>query len=413
VSDKPIKPQTLIFSKGYDPHLSEGAAFPPVFRTSTFLFKTAQQGKRAFEIAYGLSPRREGEIPALIYTRVNNPNVEMVEDRVVAWDGYESAALFASGMGAIASTALTFLRPGDTLLFSDPVYGGTEALFRHVLPQFNIKTVPFPSCTNKAELQRIARAEKNVRAIYMESPANPTIVLTDLQAGREVADELSTPERKVLLMVDNTFMGPIFIHPKKFGADLVLYSATKFIGGHSDLIAGVTMGSRALVDQIKVTRTLLGSNSDPETAWLILRSLGTLQIRMEKQQESARKIVEYLRTHPKVAAIAYPGLPEMGDQQMTLCRKQCEGTGSIITFCVKGEEAEAFRVLNAVREYKLAVSLGGIETLIEHPSSMTHSDMTAEEKKKAGITDNMIRISVGLEDVVDLIADLVRALEQA
>lgn len=407
---KPLKPQTFIFSKGYDPHLSEGAAFPPVFRTSTFLFKTAQEGKRAFEIAYGLSPRREGEIPALIYTRVNNPNVEMVEDRVVAWDGYESAALFASGMGAIASTCLTFLRPGDTLLFSDPVYGGTEALFRHVLPQFGIKTVPFPSCTTKTELQAIARAEKNVRAIYMESPANPTIVLTDIAAGREVADELSTPERKVLLMVDNTFMGPIFCHPKRFGADIVLYSATKFIGGHSDLISGVAMASRALVDQIKVTRTLLGSNSDPETAWLILRSLGTLQIRMEKQQENAKKMVEFLRKHPKVVSIAYPGQPEMGDQQVALCRKQCEGTGSLISFCVKGGEAEAFRVLDAVKGFKLAVSLGGIESLIEHPGTMTHSDMTADEKARAGITENMIRISVGLEDIDDMIDDLEHAL---
>ncbi|MGI5865417.1 MAG: aminotransferase class I/II-fold pyridoxal phosphate-dependent enzyme [Myxococcales bacterium] len=410
---KNIKPQTLIFSKGYDPHLSEGAAFPPVFRTSTFLFKNAQQGKRAFEIAYGLSPKKEGEIPALIYTRVNNPNVEMVEDRVVAWDGMEAAALFASGMGAIASTCLTFLRPGDTLLFSDPVYGGTEALFRHVLPQFQIKTAPFPAGATKAEIERLASDQRNIRAIYMESPANPTIVLNDLQAGREVADALSTPERKVLLMVDNTFMGPIFSQPKKFGADVVLYSATKFIGGHSDLVAGVAMGSQQLIDQIKVTRTLLGSNSDPETAWLILRSLGTLQIRMEKQQENARKIVDFLRDHPKVERVAYPGLPEMGDRQVELFRKQSTGPGSLITFCVKGGEAEAFRVLDAVREFKLAVSLGGIETLIEHPGTMTHSDMTKEEQARAGITENMIRVSVGLEDADDLVEDLKRALEVA
>lgn len=410
---KNIKPQTLIFSKGYDPQLSEGAAFPPVFRTSTFLFKTAEQGKRAFEIAYGLSPREEGEIPALIYTRVNNPNVEMVEDRVVAWDGMEAAALFSSGMGAIASTCLTFLRPGDTLLFADPVYGGTEALFRHVLPQFGIKTVPYPAGMQKAEFEKLARAEKNVRMIYMESPTNPTIQLNDVQGSREVADELSTPDRKVVLAVDNTFMGPIFQRPKDFGADLVVYSATKFIGGHSDLVAGVTMGSRELIDKIKVTRTLLGSNSDPDTAWLILRSLGTLQIRMEKQQQNALKIVDFLLGHPKVTCISYPGLPQMGDYQISLFRKQCTGSGSLITFCVEGKEAEAFRVLNAVKEYKLAVSLGGVESLIQHPGTMTHSDMTADEKQRAGITENMIRISVGLEDADDLIEDLRQALEQA
>ncbi|MGC4115623.1 MAG: aminotransferase class I/II-fold pyridoxal phosphate-dependent enzyme [Myxococcales bacterium] len=410
MSDKPVKPQTLIFSKGYDPHLSEGAAFPPVFRTSTFLFKNALEGKRAFEIAYGLRQKDPGEIPALIYTRVNNPNAEMVEDRVVAWDGYEAAALFGSGMGAISSTCLTFLRPGDTLLFSDPVYGGTEALFRHVLPMFNIKCVPFPANSNRAQIEEIAKNEKNVRVLYMESPANPTIVLTDLEAGRQVADQLSTPEKRCLFMVDNTFMGPVLSQPKTFGADIVLYSATKFIGGHSDLIAGVAMASRVLIDLVKVTRTLLGSICDPDTAWLILRSLGTLQLRMEKQQENAKKIVDLLRGHPKVACLAYPGLPEMGDQQVALFRKQCKGPGSLISFCVKGGEKEAFKLLDTVREYKLAVSLGGIETLIEHPATMTHSDMTKDEQKKAGITENMIRISVGLEDPDDLVEDMKRAL---
>lgn len=411
MSPKTVKPQTLIFSKGYDPRLSEGAAFPPVFRTSTFLFKNAMEGKRAFEIAYGLRQKDPGEIPALIYTRVNNPNVEMVEDRVVAWDGLEAAALFSSGMGAISSTCLTFARPGDTILFSDPVYGGVEALFRHVLPLFNIKCVPFPATCDRAAIEEVARKEKNIRIVYMESPANPTLVLTDLEAGRQVADAHSTPDRKVLFLVDNTFMGPIFTQPKDFGADVVLYSATKFIGGHSDLVAGIAMASKPLIDQIKATRTILGSNSDPDTAWLILRSLGTLQLRMEKQQENARRIVEFLRSHPKVDCVAYPGIPEMGDEHLRLFRKQCKGTGSLISFCVKGGEAEAFKLLDAVHEYKLAVSLGGIETLIEHPGTMTHSDMTKEEQRRSGIRENMIRVSVGLEDPDDLIEDMRRAFE--
>jgi methionine-gamma-lyase len=194
--------------------------------------------------------------------------------------------------------------------------------------------------------------------------------------------------------------------------DIVLYSATKFFGGHSDLIAGLAMGRKDLVGQIKVMRTILGSNSDPDTAWLIHRSLGTLQIRMEKQQENALKLVAFLCKHPKVERVAYPGMPEMGERQLSLWKKQCKGTGSIISFLVKGGEAEAFKVLDAVEHMKLAVSLGGIETLIEHPGTMTHSDMTPAEKNHAGITENMIRVSVGLEDPDDLIADLAQALNK-
>jgi len=404
-----VKPQTEIFSKGYDPQRSEGAAIPPVFRTSTFIFKTAAEGKRAFEIAYGLDPIKKGESPALIYTRVNNPNSEILEAKVVAWDGAEAAALFSSGMGAISSTCLAFLKPGDTVAFADPVYGGTEYFFRHVLPQFHIKTIPFPAGASTEELEALVLGDPTVKVIYIESPANPTNVLSDIPAARAIADRA---DHKILVIVDNTFMGPIFCKPLALGADLLLYSATKFFGGHSDLVAGIAMGSAALIGQVKVMRTILGSNSDPDTAWLITRSLGTLQIRMEKQQEGALRLVEYLRTHPKVQALAYPGLESMGERQVELWRKQCTGSGSLISFYVHGGEAEAFRMLDAVRHMKLAVSLGGIETLIEHPASMTHSDMTAEEKDKACITDAMIRISVGLEDPDDLIEDLRQALDK-
>lgn len=410
VNHRPVKPQTEIFSKGYDPQRSEGAAVPPVFRTSTFLFKTAEEGKRAFEIAYGLSPMKEGESPALIYTRVNNPNTEILEDKVVCWDGAEEAAIFGSGMGAVSSTCLAFLRPGDTLVFSDPVYGGTEYFFRHMLPLFGIKTKHFPAGATKAEMEALIQGDPTVKAIYLESPANPTIVISDIEAARELADQYSTPDRKIILMVDNTFMGPIFCQPLKHGADLVIYSATKFFGGHSDLVAGITMGSKALMGQVKVFRTILGSIADPDTTWLIHRSLATLQIRMEKQQESALKLVDFLLKHPKVYDLSYPGLPQMGERQIDLWKKQFTGTGSLITFKVKGGEAEAFRMLDAIHHMKLAVSLGGVESLIQHPSAMTHSDMAPHEKAHAGITDNMIRISVGLEDADDLIADLEQAL---
>ncbi len=410
MSHPSTKPQTQIFSKGYDPQRSEGAAIPPVFRTSTFLFKTAEEGKRAFEIAYGLAPMKEGESPALIYTRVNNPNMEILEDKVVCWDGAESAAIFGSGMGAVSSTCLAFLRPGDTLIFSDPVYGGTEYFFRHLLPLFGIRTKPFPAGATKAEMEALIQDDPTVKAIYLESPANPTIVISDIGAARALADQYTTPDRRILVMVDNTFMGPIFCQPLQHGADLVIYSATKFFGGHSDLVAGITMGSKALIDQVKVFRTILGSIADPDTTWLIHRSLATLQIRMEHQQANARKIVDFLLQHPKVHDLSYPGLPHMGERQLELWRKQYTGTGSLITFKVQGGESEAFRVLNAIRHMKLAVSLGGVESLIQHPSTMTHSDMTPDEQRHAGITSNMIRISVGLEDVDDLIADLDQAL---
>jgi methionine-gamma-lyase len=408
----PMKPQTAIFSKGYDPQRSEGAATPPVFRTSTFIFKTAAEGKRAFEIAYGLDTLKQGESPALIYTRVNNPNSEILEDKITGWDGAEAAAVFSSGMGAISSACLAFLKPGDTLVFSDPVYGGTEYLFRHLLPAFSIRTKPFPAGATREEMEACVQGDPTVKMIYLESPANPTMQMADIGAARAIADKYSDDQRKILVMMDNTFMGPIFSTPIAHGVDVILYSATKFFGGHSDLIAGLAMGRKELVGQIKVMRTILGSNSDPDTAWLIHRSLGTLQIRMEKQQENAVKLVEFLRKHPKVERVAYPGLPEMGERQVELWKRQCTGTGSIISFLVKGGEAEAFKVLDAVQHMKLAVSLGGIETLIEHPGTMTHSDMTPVEKDHAGITENMIRVSVGLEDPDDLIADLAQALNK-
>jgi len=405
------KPQTQIFSKGYDPQRSEGAAVPPVFRTSTFIFKTAAEGKRAFEIAYGLDAIKAGESPALIYTRVNNPNSEILEDKITAWDGAEAASVFASGMGAISSTCLTFLKPGDTLVFSDPVYGGTEYLFRHLLPAFKIRTIPFPAGSTLEEMERLVAGDPTVKVIYIESPANPTNILSDIPAARKLADQYSSSERRILVIVDNTFMGPMFSKPLQYGADILVYSATKFFGGHSDVVAGVAMGSKELMGQVKVTRTILGSCSDPDTAWLIHRSLGTLQIRMEKQQESTLRIVEFLRSHPKVTLVAYPGAKEMGTRQMELWKRQCTGTGSVVSFCVKGGEKEAFRVLDAMQHVKVAVSLGGIESLIEHPATMTHSDMTAEEKAHTGIADNMIRLSVGLEDTDDLIEDLRQALD--
>lgn len=406
-----FKPQTQVLSKGYVPAWSEGAAIPPVFRTSTFIFKNCQEGKRSFELAYGLRKAEQGETPALIYTRVNNPNAEFVEDRVTVWDPKaEAAALFASGMGAISSTCLTFMRPGDELVFTDPVYGGTEFLFRKTLPSFGMPTRTVHAGASEEEMEKAVRAGKT-RVLYLETPANPTISITDIKAAARVVARCSTPEHRVYLVVDNTFLGPIFCQPHVHGADVVVYSATKFIGGHSDVVAGIATGSKALVSQIKGTRTILGSNNEPDTAWLIMRSLPTLELRMKAEAESARKIVELLVSHKAVEKVLYPGLESMGKEHMRIFKEQYSGHGSIITFLVKGGEKEAFAVLDHLKLFHLAVSLGGVESLIQHPGTMTHSDMTEEEKINAGITKNMIRASIGLEDAQDLIADLRDALD--
>jgi methionine-gamma-lyase len=290
------------------------------------------------------------------------------------------------------------------------VYGGTEFLFRHVLPGFGIRTVPFPAGSGRDAIADLVRSQPSVRVVYVETPANPTIVLTDI-AGARAAVDAAPGGKPALLIVDNTFMGPIFSQPLRFGADLVLYSATKFIGGHSDLVAGLALGSSDLIAQVKVTRTVFGSNSDADTAWLILRSLGTLQLRMEKQQENACKVAEFLRAHPKVERVGYPGAFDLGEAQLDVFRRQCTGSGSLLSFTIRGGEAEAFAVLDRVRVCRLAVSLGGIETLIEHPATMTHADMSETEKALAGIGADLIRVSVGLEDPDDIIADLRQALE--
>ncbi|MCL1907752.1 MAG: aminotransferase class I/II-fold pyridoxal phosphate-dependent enzyme [Holophagaceae bacterium] len=404
------KPQTTIFSKGYDPQLSEGAAIPPVFRTSTFLFKAAEEGKRAFEIAYGLSPAEPGESPALIYTRVNNPNSEILEDKARVWDGAEDAAAFSSGMGAISTACQAFLEAGDTLLFTDSIYGGTEYLFLNLLPRFNIKAKHFPIDAGIETVEDLVKNDPTVKVIFLESPSNPTMMICDVPGIVAIARKYSTGGRRIVVMVDNTLLGPIFSSPLKLGADIVLYSATKFFGGHADLIAGLAMGSREDMEHIKSFRTILGTNPDPDSAWLIHRSLGTLQLRMEHQQENTIKIVEFLLSHPAVERVSYPGLDCMGHRQVELWKRQFTGSGSTLSFTIKGGEAEAFRILNAVKHIKLAVSLGGVISLIEHPSSMTHSDLSPEQKSIAGITENLIRLSIGLEDADDLIADLKQAL---
>jgi methionine-gamma-lyase len=314
-------------------------------------------------------------------------------------------------MAAIATTLLAYLRPGDVVAVSHPLYGGTHHLTDWLLPQFGIRAVPFGCACDEADLEaRITEAGGSLGFMLIETPANPTNDLIDIACCARIAARHSTPERKVPLAVDNTFLGPLFQRPLDHGADLVLYSATKYIGGHSDLIAGAVLGPTTLVEPIRSFRTMLGTQTDPWTGWLLMRSLETLKVRMERQAASARQVADYLAGHPKVLRVNYLGRLASGTPEYDLYRRQCLGPGAMISFEVEGGVEGAYRFLNSLQLVKLAVSLGSTESLAEHPATMTHSEATEEENAAAGVTAGLVRLSVGMEHPDDLILDLEQAL---
>lgn len=414
IGEHALHPETLMMSYGYDPRLSEGAVKCPIFQTSTFVFKSAEDGKAFFEVAYGLRERGPTEEPGLIYSRINNPDLEILEDRLCLWDGAEDGLVFSSGMAAIATAILTFLRPGDVIVHSEPIYGGTEFLVHHILPQFGIQRVGFaPYADGRTLDDAVAEAKElgRVGMIYIETPANPTNTLVDMEHAARVAASLEEDGKRPLVAVDNTFLGPLWQQPLKHGADLVLYSLTKYVGGHSDLIAGACLGPESLISGVRGMRTILGTMSDPQTGWLLMRSLETLKLRMTSQMKNARYIAEFLTDHPKVKRVHYLGFLKRDDPQHEIYQRQCEGPGATFSFEIHGGEAEAFRLLNKLELVKLAVSLGGTESLAEHPGTMTHSDVPPEAQRRMGITAGMIRLSVGVEHPQDVIADLAQALE--
>jgi len=416
IGDRALRPESLMMSYGYQPGWSEGSLKCPIFQTSTFAFNTAEEGKAFFEVAYGLRQQGATEVPGLIYSRLNNPDLEILEDRLTLWDEAEAGAVFVSGMAAISTTALTFLRPGDVVVFSEPVYGGTEFLFHNVLPAFGIETVPFRAAAGPEGLEEVLNQgdrRKRLGMIYLETPANPTNDLVNIRHAARMAEECATEHRRPLVAVDNTFLGPLFQHPLHHGADLVIYSLTKYVGGHSDLIAGATLGSAELIERVKGTRTFLGSMASPWTTWLLMRSLETLKLRMTAQMEHARRIADFLAEHPRVDRVHYLGHLKEGDPDYDTYQEQCLGAGGMISFEIEGGEAEAFRFLNALRLVKLAVSLGGTESLAEHPGTMTHADVPPDDQILLGILPNLVRISVGVEDPEDIMADLAQALEEA
>ena len=415
IGDHPLKPESLMMGYGYDPQLSEGSIKCPNFQTSTFVFKSAEQGKDFFNVVSGRRPIEEGEQAGLVYSRFNNPTIEIAENRIAVWDRAEDCALTGSGMSAISTTLLTFSRPGDVVVYSEPIYGGTDTLINVILKQMGIQAVGYLSSEGTSGLERAIKEAStlgNISVVMLETPDNPTNNLLDIAACKVLMDELTQDqEASPILAIDNTMLGPLWQKPLDHGADLCLYSLTKYVGGHSDLIGGSCSGSKALVSRIRKVRNSIGTTMDSNTAWLILRSLETLKIRMTAANDGARKVVDFLLKHDKVTRIDYPGLLQSDNPQYAIYQKQCTGAGSTFSFEVKGGEAEAFKVLNALKLVKLAVSLGGTESLAQHPAAMTHSGVPKKRREFIGVTEGLIRLSVGIEDADDIIADLAQALD--
>jgi len=413
MSTHKMSPESLMMSHGYKPELSQGAVKCPIFQTSTFEYKTAEEGKAFFEIAYGLREKGPKEELGLIYSRINNPNLEILENRLCLWDKADDCAVFESGMSAISTVLLELLEPGDLLVHSNPLYGGTDHFINHFLPKIGIHTLdvhPDESEENIIEMIKASGKGDQLAMIFLETPANPTNAIVDIESYKTIANHFSTDKKQVLLTVDNTYMGPLWQHPLQFGADIVLYSATKYIGGHSDLIAGAVLGTTDLMIRIKTLRTFLGNMLSPNTAWLLLRSLETLKVRMDQQTKNAQEIAQFLSQHPKVEKVNYLGLLKEGTKEHAIYKKQCKAPGAMISFDIKGGEKEAFQFMNSLTLFKIAVSLGSTESLVQHPITMTHAGVDPEHRKRMDITDKLIRLSIGVENAKDIIWDLEQAL---
>ncbi|MGB9358774.1 MAG: cystathionine gamma-synthase family protein [Acidimicrobiia bacterium] len=414
IAGRKLSPETLMMSYGYRPEWSEGAIKSPIFQTSTFVFESAAEGKRFFALAEGSVDAEPGEKLGLIYSRLNNPDLEILENRLALWDGAERGLVFASGMAAITTTILAFVRPGDVLLHTAPVYGGTDHFVRDLLPEFGIRSIEWEPGMSEADVDALLDAALDGRrlgAILMETPANPTNDLFSIAMARRLADRHATPGDHVPVAVDNTFLGPLWQHPLRHGADLVIYSATKYIGGHSDLIAGAVLGNAPQMGKVAGMRTVLGSMATPMNSWLMMRSLETLDLRMRRETASAETIAAFLVTHPKVVDVNYLGLLREGDPGYDIYQEQAEGPGAMISFWIDGGEEEAFRFIDALSLIHIAVSLGSTETLVEHPATMTHSGVDADEKKKLRVNGSLVRFSIGVENPDDLIHDISNALD--
>ncbi len=411
IGNRELSPESLMMGYGYDPRLSEGSLKPPIFLTSTFVFDSAAEGKRFFE---GITGMRPGGSEGLVYGRFNGPDQEILEDRLALWESAEEAAVFSTGMSAITTALMAHVRAGDAIVHSGPLYAATEKLIDAVLGKYDVSFENFRASAHLDEIEALleaTRSQRRIGAIYLESPANPTNELVDIEGIAAIRDRLwPDPAARPVIMVDNTFLGPVYQQPTRHGADLSVYSLTKYIGGHSDLVAGGVVGSKAALLPIMTLRNTIGTITDPHTSWMLLRSLETVALRMERAERNARRICEFLRDHPKVERVGYLGFLDPESSQGQIHARHCSGAGSTFSLLLKGGEAESFRFLDALELVKLAVSLGGTESLASHPAAMTHLSVSDERRKELGISDNLVRISIGIEDPDDLLADFEQAL---
>lgn len=372
-----------------------GTLAMPIYQTSTFIFDSAEQGGRRFAL----------EEAGYIYTRLGNPTTTVLEDKIAALEEGEAAVATSSGMGAISSTLWTVLKAGDHIVTDKTLYGCTFALMCHGLTRFGID-VTFVDTSNLDEVKNAMK--ENTRVVYLETPANPNLKIVDIEALAKIAH--TNPN--TLVIVDNTFATPYMQKPLTLGADVVVHSVTKYINGHGDVIAGLVITNKALADQIRFVglKDMTGAVLGPQDAYYIIRGMKTFEIRMERHCKNARKVVEFLNNHPKIERVYYPGLETHPGYE--IAKKQMKDFGAMISFELKGGFEAGKTLLNSLKLCSLAVSLGDTETLIQHPASMTHSPYTKEEREAAGITDGLVRLSVGLENVEDIIADLEHGLEK-
>ena len=405
--DDSLRSDTKVLTRGFDPSLSVGSARPAVFRSSTYVFSSPESAEHAFNIMGGRENRAPGEAVDLVYARFNHPNAEILEEQIVPLeDGATSALAFNSGMAAIMTALLTFVRPGDSIVYTVPIYGGTQHLIEDFLTLFGIHGERVLAGDREQMRAVLARA-KNVRMVLIETPANPTLIMTDIHDACEAAGQLNP---KPLVMVDNTLLGPAFQHPLLHGADLVMYSATKYLSGYSDMIGGVLLAKDPdLIRQMWGKRGLFGNILPPDECWMLNGRLTTVGLRMRAAYDNAHQIAEALMGHPKLERVIYPTL-FASDEQKRIFDAQCEKAGAMVSLVIKDGKRGAFEFLRRIRIARNAVSLGGVETLVCHPKTTTHSGFTEEEFAQAGVVDGLVRISVGIEDWRDLLADFEQAL---
>ena len=411
---KGLRPETLAVSYGYEPELGMGSVKPPIFMTSTFVYPSARHAKDVHEAFFDGTGPQAGKA-GHIYSRLGHPGLDFLEKRLAAIDGAEAAVAYSSGMAAHSSIALAYVRPGDSVLHGRPIYGGVDMLFNNIMPQFGSHAAAYLDGTDADDVRAAAKqaaAKGPLKLIIAETPANPTAAIVDLALMVQIAEEIGAQQgHRPLVVVDNTLLGPFAQRPLEHGVDLCMTSLTKYCGGHSDLLAGSISGRRDLIDHLRMQRTTWGNHLDPYTSWLVMRSLESVHVRTERAMANARTVAEYLRDHPKVAGVTYLGFLAEGTRQRAVYDRQCKAAGSTFSFHLHGGEDEAFRMLDNLQLMKLAVSLGGSETLICHSASTTHYAVAPEQRIAGGITDGTIRLSVGLEHVDDLIGDLAQALE--